>query len=789
MFFARVGEKTQSLEEHLSAVARLCRMFLGGCGFEKTGNLLGLLHDVGKYSVQFQNYIQSIGGILKPGAPGYLPDAENMRGKIPHAEVGAWFFEKVYARNVFPDVKAILEMPVVYHHAFPEDIFTPSGETPFYDKKPENFKYELPALFERIDAGVKTEIERLIREGGFLGEISAFVRLHNKTADPFECGLLLRMLYSSLIDADRLDAAGLVPCGFPDWKMLADRLEKNLAKFPVRNELDRIRADISGTALESADLEPGVYRFTIPTGGGKTFAGLRFALNHAAKHRMKRIIYAAPFLSILEQNAKAMRGIIDDPDGRFILEFHSNVLRGKEDEEPSGAVAETWDSPIIATSMVQILNAMFSGESRYARRFHLLSESVLLFDEIQCLPAEMTYLFNRMVNFLAERLHSTVILCSATQPALEKTEYPVNVRGELYRDYPKLFRQLKRVETRYVQGIGTNEEAADFADRRLESCSSLLMICNTKKHAAEMFRLLRERHPECRVFHLSTNLCPAHRNDVLAKIRARLNSGGKTAVVSTSLIEAGVDISFECVIRMLSSLDSIVQAAGRCNRNAERTCGEVFVLDNPAGVKLTHSVSVWSAAGKTALRQFADDPERFDGDPLSPSLLSFYYEELYSRLKDSEIMKYPVKLPECNDTLLNLLGSNGHSQNAYRRLHNPPQITPRAVLGAFRTAGECFKALDDLTSASVIVPYGHGTEIIAELCTNPAPERFNALLRQAQLYTVGVTENMERKLREANAVYCVSEKYGILAARESDYDGNDLGLCPGSGCMQTMNMY
>ena len=786
--------RIQPLEEHLQRTAGFCEAFLVSCGFGRIGRLLGLLHDLGKYSPLFQNYIRSISGLLKDGDPGFLPNAEKLRGQIPHAEAGMWCleccFREVRHASMPQDLRTLLGMPVLYHHAFPADVYTPAGETPFLNKSP-SVGLDAPDLSARIAPEILREIRELAGSDAVLTEIGGFVRTGRP--DNFDLGLLLRLLYSALIDADRTDAAGRTPKVFSDWTMLTNRLEAHLADFSADSELNRLRQNISDVLRTAAARPRGIYRLTIPTGGGQTLAGLRFALHHAAAHGMKRVIYAAPFLSILEQNAGVFRRYLDDSRGDYVLECHSNILSERCDgETPYGALAEIWNTPVICTTMVQILNAMFSGESRYARRFHQFADAILLLDEIQSLPMEMFHIFNRTVNFLAERMHATVILCSATQPELAGVDA---VRGcirfaespELYPDYPELFRKLRRVVTEYVPGIQGNDEIAAFAGRVIASEDSLLLICNTKPHAAAMFRLLRERQPGVAVFHLSTNLCAAHRRDILEKIRAALRNHVRLIAVSTSLIEAGVDISFGAVIRMMTSLDSIVQAAGRCNRNAEAAAGRVYILDNPPDLRLTPSVEKWSVSTKKALRDYAAAPEKFSGDILSPDLLKIYYSDLYSWQENRALMEYPVRLPECRgETLLNLLGKNDHSYLACRQLRGlPPEKNPPRLRAAFRTAGEKFKALDDLANTAVVVPYEKGRELVAALCALPSAEEMNSLLGKAQLFTVNITENAARKLADAGAIREIRTADGgrssIWIAEEASYDRIDLGLGAGTG--------
>lgn len=780
----------QQLEDHLKQVANICSVFLRKIGFEKTGKLLGLLHDIGKYSDQFQRYIKSQAGLLKEGDPEYS-FAE--RGTIPHAEVGAWFLEFSHKEHLNRDIAVLFEMPIAYHHGYLEDVYCPDGEAPFLQKKP-SLKLNLEQIFEKIDPLIKEEIQNIILQESGEKEIKAFFCSSKFPITAFDLGTLLRLLYSALIDADRMDASGRTFVPFIGWNALIKVMETKISTFATDTPINKIREQISCTAKNAGVYSCGIYNLTIPTGGGKTFAGLRFALHHAEKNHLQRIIYAAPFLSILEQNADEIRSILDDPDGKYVLECHSNVLPEQKKDDLYSAVSENWDAPIICTSTVQILNAMFSGESRYARRFHQFSESVIIFDEVQSLPLEMLHLFSRMVNFISERMHSTVLLCSATQPQLnminkDKGAVRFSVPQDIYPKYPDLFRQLKRVQTEYIRGIRTNNDILSFIRSRLNDVKSFLLICNTRCHAAEMFSLLKSEYPDYNVYHLSTKLCPQHRKDLISEIKSKLKSQERVIVCSTSLIEAGVNISFETVIRMMSSLDSIVQAAGRCNRNAETESGRVFILDNPLELHLTPSVSRWSSSTRNALWQYETDPEKFDNDILSPKLLEFYYRDLYFQLEqqncqEPNLMDFPVKVGGIKEetTLLSLLGDNQQSFAAYRRRNELPVSEKKLhVCGAFRTAGSHFKALDDISAASVIVPYGKGKEIIAKLCAISDPVRLHELLKEVQLYTVNITEFEEKKLREDHAIHELSDDLRILIADETCYDSENLGLGTSQG--------
>ena len=789
-FIARADDfgRPQPLKSHLKNVAELCVRFLRDIGFENVGRVLGLLHDIGKYSLEFQAYIRSVCGLLHPGDPGYLEHAESMRGKIPHAGAGARYaYARVDAK--FSTLRILASMPILYHHSFPDDLYSPDGTSPFQANIAKPYP-DLMRIFDSIEPEIRKELDDLFASDVLNQESLRFCRslAHLLPEEKgFFANLLLRFFYSALIDADRLDAAGRVPRDFSEWDVPAGRLEKYLAGFSKDSDLNCCRSAISDACLAFASHAPGIYRMTIPTGGGKTLAGLRFALNHAKKHGRKRIIYAAPFLSILEQNADVVRRALDDPDGLFLLESHSNLLPDETGENRSGKLSENWDSPIIYTTMVQILNAMFSGESRSARRFHLFADSVLILDEIQSLPLEMIHIFNHTLNFIAEKLHATVILCSATQPLFdlvpaEKGALRFSEPAEMVADVPALFRQLKRVQAHYVPGAQTVESIADFVRTRMAEDRRVLLVCNTKRQAFDLYHRLKDE-PDCRVFHLSTNMCPAHRKASFEEIRKiLLETDLPVIVVSTSLIEAGVDLSFACVIRLMTALDSIAQAAGRCNRNAETAFGNVFILDNPE--PLSGGMGKCALATERTFEKYKDHPEEYDRNLLDLNLLKLYYHELYSMRPDE--MGYNVSVAyDISETLLSLLGRNEKSFNAYNRKQGNSLRQP-LLSGAYRTAGAHFHAIDDLSASGIVVPYGaEGLALIAEMNGTADPEIFNRLLRRAQQYSVGVTDRFLKSLREKNAVHPFRFVEGVLFLDETFYSV-ETGISDHEEAMQSL---
>ena len=420
----------------------------------------------------------------------------------------------------------------------------------------------------------------------------------NDKIKEFYLGCLTRFLFSCLIDADRINSSDFEReaqkevrrlTEKPDWQMAIEQVEAKLAGFQNRYPIDEIRRRISSDCLKRAVDPQGIYTLTVPTGGGKTLASLRYALHHAQKHNLDRIIYIIPYTSIIDQNAQVVREILGED---WVLEHHSNLEPEKQSWQDK-LLCENWDKPIVFTTMVQFLDAWFGGGTRGARHIHPMTNSVLIFDEIQTLPVKCVHLFCNVLNWLTKFGKSTAVLCTATQPLLGELglqNFPEDKRGAItargllrlpenaeimgkYQDLDKLFADLSRVEIRFNEKSGgwNVEEAGTFLLEQFQTTPSCLFIVNTKKWAQELYQYCqRQNVPSEALFHLSTYQCAAHRKAIFDTIKARLKNGKPVICISTQLIEAGVDISMACVIRALGGLDSIAQAAGRCNRHGEK---------------------------------------------------------------------------------------------------------------------------------------------------------------------------------------------------------------------------
>lgn len=570
---------------------------------------------------------------------------------------------------------------------------------------------------------------------------------------------------------------------FTDWDVLISRLEKHLATFGDR-PIDRLRQDISNHCRDAASRSKGVYSITVPTGGGKTLASLRFALHHAKVRRMERVIYFIPYTSIIDQNAGDVRRILE-PEGSMpgsvVLEHHSNLT--PENQTWRGKLlAEDWDAPVVFTTNVQFLETMFGAGTRGARRMHQLANAVLVFDEVQTLPVNCVHLFNNAINFLVDQCGSTVVLCTATQPLLnqvdsDKGSLRMPPGNELMPDVKSLFDKLNRVEVmdRRKPGGWTHDEIVSLALEEAVRTGSCLIVVNTKEAARTLYRLC-EGKTSAAVYHLSTLMCPSHRKEVLDKVKAHLAAELPAPVLcfSTQLIESGVNVDFGSVIRFFAGLDSVAQAAGRCNREGRRVTGRVHVV-NPGDENLDRlrDIRLGRDSAARVLNDYEDNPDRFDRNLIGPEAMTWYYQCYF--FARSEEMDYPVspQLLGHRDTLLNLLSVNSMAVDEYgtRNGHKPDFYLRQSFMAAARA----FKAIDAPTQG-VIVPYGAaGRAITADLCSAFAPDKEFELLHRAQQFSVNVFPHVLDRLTRAGALWEILEGTGILSL-DSRYYSPEFGL-------------
>ena len=794
----------QSVPAHLLGVAALAQLFAEKLKLGKLGELLGMLHDMGKYSQDFQAYIKSATGSLNQDEDEDWVDAARLNGKVDHSTAGAqmaWHALSDKGPAAFAAAQ-VIALCVASHHSglidciaadaarFGEDTFTKR-----MNKAREQTHLDEACL--AADPAILARCAALFADPGMVDDLSRVLRgvsaaNHGfKDAGPQvnfqQLGLVVRFLFSCLIDADRIDSADFeYPAAAHSrpassntgWPTLLRRLEDDLSARPNVHPIDALRREISEHCRQAASRPPGIYTLTVPTGGGKTLASLRFALHHAEQRQLDRIVYVVPFTSIIDQNAQVARSILEPasvPDelGRVVLENHGS-LTPEQQTWREKILCENWDAPVVYTTMVQFLEALFGAGTRGARRMHQLANAVLIFDEVQALPIKCVHLFNNAVNFLAEQCNSTVVLCTATQPLLHKVSV---ARGairlaeyhELMPDVRHLFETLKRVEVRDQRRPGgwSHIDVARLALAEVERVGSCLVVVNTKAAARELFDLASPRLAAESICHLSTDMCPAHRKEELAKVRSRLDQGAPILCISTQLIEAGVDVDFRVVIRFLAGLDSIAQAAGRCNRNGLPEPGVVHIV-NPSHENLGMLPDISTGRDKTqgVLDNYEQAPANYHDNLFGPEAIGEYYRHYF--FERQQQMSYAVPASEIghDDTLLQLLSINACAVNE----HNESQTSSALFFRqAFMTAGKAFRAIDAPTQG-VIVPYGKaGRELINDLCAAFAPEKHFDLLRRAQQFTVNVFPQVLCKLHEAKAVHEVAPDTRILCLLPTHY--------------------
>ncbi len=803
------GGHRQLLSHHLSKVAELSSSYARKVGLPLQGELIGLLHDLGKYSTEFQNYLKSATGLLNFDEDDEFVDAKGLKGKIDHSSAGAQFIwqELSTQGQLGAIVSQILALCLASHHSGLIDCLKSGVNSPVEDaftkrmKKSDQRTHHSEVL-SKVDQNILDHIRQIIANPETIDSLQKVIwniilqspsKNDKSLVAQNQIGLLARFLFSSLIDADRVDSACfehparlkcLVERDKDSWGTFVCRLEKHLELFTQTYQIDQLRRKIAEHCLNAAKRDKGTFTLTVPTGGGKTLASLRFALHHAQIYKMDRVIYIIPFTSIIDQNALVARQILEQEGiepGSVVLEHHSNLTPEKQTWR-SKVISENWDAPIVFTTNVQFLETLFGSGTRGARRMHQLANSVLIFDEIQTLPVNCIHLFNNAINFLVEQCGSTVVLCTATQPLLNRVDaqkgaIKLHEGSEIIPDVRQLFDDLKRVEVLNDSKPGgwLLEEVAELAQKETFAVGSCLVIVNNKKTAQELYRLCAKRDA-FQAYHLSTSMCPAHRKSILGEVRSRLDGQLQTICISTQLIEAGVDVDFGSVIRVIAGLDSIAQAAGRCNRhNRRKKLGRVHIVNiKEENLGMLPDIKIGRDKAERVLDDYKQDPERFGNNCIGPEAMEWFYENyFFSRANE---MDYIVSSKEVGheDTLLNLLSVNTLSLGEYNRSH---RIAPEIYLRqSFMTAAKIFKAIDAPTQG-IVVPFClEGQSIINELCSiQPAGIGFD-ILRRAQQFSVNVFPKLLNEMILAGVVRETQDGTGILYLADKRYYSSKFGL-------------
>ncbi len=621
--FSEDESRWQPLREHLRNVAELAKKFAlearpGDTSLAEAAYAAGLLHDLGKYRAEFQRMLRKL-----------TVKGESTR----HKQAGA--------ARAATDKHLDAAFAILGHH----------GGIP-----------DAADMAEGVNAGREVASSLAAAAAADCPELKALPRIAPVGCRGLEFDLRTRLLFSCLVDADWLDTSDFharsrhFAIEKPSSVFDAPRLLANVlgyigarAACGAGDTVKRVRAGVLAAALEAGSLPQGVFSLAVPTGGGKTLSSLAFALQHAVEHGLRRIIYVAPYLSIIEQNAAVFREALGPSSDGLILEHHSmsepggQGTGGAEGAEADAAqrLAENWDAPVVLTTSVQFYESLFSNQPGRCRKLHNVARSVVILDECQTLPPGYTAPTCRMLEQAAAYLACSIVLCTATQPAWQAD--PVRLPDgfsavrEIVPQSADLFRRLKRVEVSWPQTAATALSWDDVADLMLQH-KQVLCVVNTRRAALEIYRQLHCKG--CEAVHLSTNMCPEHRLRVLADVNETLKAGQPCRLVATQLVEAGVDLDFAVVLREMAPLDSIVQAAGRCNREGARKAssgagGQVVVFRSRDG---SMPKSSWYQNGAAVVEQdflAAGRLPQID----SPGDITEYYRRLYAtgNLDDKQI--------------------------------------------------------------------------------------------------------------------------------------------------------
>ena len=643
--------------------AELARSFGEAFGAGDASYAVGLLHDAGKVTAEWQERLMS----LEAGRP---------TARVDHKDLGAML--------VLPTARVLGQLSICGHHGgIPDCSSTMTSRT--------------------VDTGHRDAFLEAVPEAAVLMASPNLLPqwwIDQGRHDPGLVEFATRMLHSALVDADFLDTAAHfnaepVTVRAPtDFEALADRFEQKraakLAGCPV-TEVNRARASVYEESVRAGRLPPGVFRLAAPTGSGKTIAAAGFALTHAARHGLRRVVVAVPFLTVTEQNAAAYRSLVGVEN---VLEHHSAI-------EPAARArygVENWDAPFVVTTTVQLFESLFSNRPAKTRKLHRLAGAVIVLDEIQALPPRVLPVILDGLRILVEHFGSTVLLASATQPAWDLLQpwsdrLPVH---EVIEAPGALYGSMKRFKESWVHASTLGQVVDRVAARR-----QALMVVNSTGDAAQVARRLADRLGDDRVFHLSTRMCQAHRRLVLGEVIERLAQGAPTVVVSTQLIEAGVDVDFPVVFRAMAPAESLLQAGGRANREGTLASGELVIIDCPE----LASLSAYRTGIAKTSQVFGPEQAGLD----DPGAMRAYYQALYTAL-DPDGQPEPVEINRARAKLL------------------------------FRTVADRFQMIDD-ASVSVLVAFdstakGLLGQVQAQLDARGIPG--TGLLRELQPYAVSL---------------------------------------------------
>lgn len=712
-YYAHSSEKSekewQTMVQHLTATAERAAKNASKIAAQDFGYACGLLHDLGKYSQDFQEKLKG----------------KNIR--VDHSTAGAR-----EAVSIFGDIFGrLLAYCIAGHHNGLLDygsIVNTEGTLCSRLKNADIKNY----------SAYKNELN--------YSQLKPFTNLpltQIKGHESFTISFFIRFLFSCLVDADFIDTETYM-CDEARQRgenksiiELCGVLNEFLENLICENtKINTKRKEILTRCISKSNNKPGLYSLTVPTGGGKTYSSLAFALNHAVKNKLERIIYVIPYTSIIEQNARVFKDILGEEN---VLEHHSNFQYESRDSEQIQLInerlklaSENWDISIVVTTNVQFFESIFSNKSSKCRKIHNLAKSVIIFDEAQMLPFQYLKPCIMAISELAQNYGSTVVLCTATQPSISEMFTEPIKPIEIIENPYELYNDFKKVEVINIGELNDLELVWEVNQKE-----QVLCIVNTRKHAKEIFSIL-----EGEVFHLSTLMCPIHRQETLNEIRKHLKEKQDCKVVSTQLIEAGVDIDFPVVYRAIAGIDSIIQSAGRCNREGKLEKGSVFVF-RPC----SEYAKVKGYLERTA--KVAEMVFREHKDPISLEAIDCYFKMLYE-LEGKKALD--------RKGILDYFEERGNFLEF-----------------DFQTAAREFKLIESNTYP-IVIPYNEEAERLINIA------RFSkyplSIARKLQQFTVSVYEYEYKELCKNSAIKMINDNFIVLDNVKKNYDKNTCLILP-----------
>lgn len=796
-------DREESVAEHTEKTAFLCNIKGLRCGLSQVMSLCGIFHDMGKNKQKFHDYICADENTK-----------QKLRGTVAHASTGAKYMYDMLSDSV-GHTKIMGEMityAVAAHHGLFDSVDIENTDIFFrkidkiddYNEACDNAQrdylneYDLNQMFG--NAADEFHVVWGTISNLFLKMKPFFIQMKDKAnwqdakEKAYECKFFLlsclqRLMLSILIDSDweatsdfmdnintlskqtEFETKEIFEKAEANFKMYMQNKQQTVGSSLLSDKEKVIfdaRNALQNECMKFAKYPAGIYCLPIPTGGGKTLSSLAYALEYCRLHpETERVIYISPYISITEQNAKVFRDAIGN--SQWILEHHSSVIRNTEAGDEDYRINKfskyemNWEEPFICTTFVQFMNTLFSDKSESIRRMHRLINSVVIIDEVQSMPLKCIHTFNYMINFLNVVCNTNIILCTATQPTLDEAECPICYSEPKYMvkngdDWFRIFERVK-IDVSRIDQKHTFESLADEIVERMEEYRSILVVLNTKSAVKRLYDRLKEQ--SVNVEYLTTNLCAEHRNDKIERIKKTLRKKrDPIVVISTNLIEAGVDISFECVYRSMAGLDSLAQSAGRCNRNGEMECGRICLIT----LEGENTGSMGELLQKTRvtenlIREYHNSGK---GDSLlMPKWMDEYYKRMY--YYESDQMNFPIK--KLDTSIIELLSKGFGSGEKRNFMHQ-----------AYKTAGQAYRVIDD-HSFGVIVPYRKGQEIIERIRETTDMGEIKAYIRKAQRYTVNVREN---RLKEfSGLIQPVSERIpGLYMTALPGAYHEDYGITP-----------